>query len=410
MTGTDNQPAEGPLHGVTVCDFTHGVAGPYTAMLLADLGADVWKIEKPGRGDATRYMNVSRRFRGDIPNAGGDYFLAINRNKRSVALDLKSGSGQELALRLAASADIVLSNFRPGVMDSLGLGYDSIRELNPRVIYASLSAYGEKGPLAAHPGMDVAVQARSGVMSITGYGGMDPIKPGVSLADFSGGSHLTTAVLAALYQRERTGVGQRVTLSLLEATMSMLINYSVAVVDGDAVIDPMGSGHPQLVPFQAFPTSDGYVVIATGTNRLFADLCDVLSLAGVKDDPRFVTNVVRVENRGELIPLIEEVTRTRTTAAWLAIFEENGIPCAPVNTMAQALSDPQMVANDGIVEVEHPSVGKVHVLASPYHLSEASTAVRRPPPMLGEHTAEILREVLGVETGTYAELQTQGVV
>ncbi|TRW47634.1 CaiB/BaiF CoA transferase family protein [Georgenia yuyongxinii] len=410
MTDTENQPAEGPLHGVTVCDFTHGVAGPYTAMLLADLGADVWKIEKPGRGDATRYMNVSRRFRGDIPNAGGDYFLAINRNKRSVALDLKSDSGKELALRLAASADIVLSNFRPGVMDSLGLGYDSIRELNPRVIYASLSAYGEKGPLAAHPGMDVAVQARSGVMSITGYGGMDPIKPGVSLADFSGGSHLTTAVLAALYQRERTGVGQRVTLSLLEATMSMLINYSVAVVDGDAVIDPMGSGHPQLVPFQAFPTSDGYVVIATGTNRLFADLCDVLSLTGVKDDPRFVTNVVRVENRAELIPLIEEVTRTRTTAAWLAIFEANGIPCAPVNTMAQALNDPQMVANDGIVEVEHPSVGKVHVLASPYHLSEASTAVRRPPPMLGEHTAEILREVLGVETGAYAELQPQEVV
>lgn len=413
-TAVDGQLANptqpGPLDGIKVCDFTHGVAGPYTTMLLADLGADVWKLEKPGRGDATRYMNVSERYRDDIPNSGGDYFLAINRNKRSVAIDLKKDEGRELALELAASSDIVASNFRPGVMASLGLGYEDIKARNSRVIYATLSAYGEQGPLAAHPGMDVAVQARSGVMSITGHGGMEPIKPGVSLADFAGGSHLTTAILGALYQRERTGQGQRVTLSLLEATMSMLINYSVAVVDGDATIDPMGSGHPQLVPFQAFPSANGHVVIATGTNRLFNDLCAVLGLEELATDPRFVTNVDRVTNRQELIPLIDKVTLTRTTDEWLTLFEDNGIPCAPVNTMRQALSDPQLTANDGVVELDHPSVGKLHVLASPYHLSAASCGVRLPPPRLAEHTDGVLSEVLGLGAERLAVLRERGVV
>ncbi|MFJ2033174.1 CaiB/BaiF CoA transferase family protein [Streptosporangium sp. NPDC087985] len=400
----------GPLHGVKVCDFTHGVAGPYTTMLLADLGADVWKLEKPGRGDATRYMNVSKRYRGDIPRSGGDYFLAINRNKRSVGVDLKTEDGRRLALALASRADIVVSNFRPGVMESLGLGYTDVRAVNPGVVYASLSAYGERGPLASQPGMDVAVQARSGVMSITGYGGMDPVKPGVSLADFAGGSHLTTAVLSALFQRERTGEGQQVSISLLEATMSMLINYSVAVIDGGAVIAPMGSGHPQLVPFQAFPTSDGYVVIGTGTNRLFGDLCDVLGAPELRDDPRFLTNVDRVANREELIPLIEKLTRTRDTAEWLAIFEESSIPCAPVNTMEQALTDPQLLANDAIVEVDHPVVGPLHVLASPYHFSAASADVRMPPPQLAEHTAEVLSEVLGLDEDQIDSLRSRGVI
>jgi crotonobetainyl-CoA:carnitine CoA-transferase CaiB-like acyl-CoA transferase len=398
------------LDGVTVCDFTHGVAGPYTTMLLADLGADVWKLEKPGRGDATRYMNVSRRYRGDIPHSGGDYFLAINRNKRSVAIDFKRPEGLELALGLAARADVVVSNFRPGVMASLGLAYDDVRAINPRTIYASLSAYGERGPLALHPGMDVAIQARSGVMSITGYGGMEPVKPGVSLADFSGGSHLTTAILAALFQRERTGQGQQVTLSLLEATMSMLINYSAAVVDGGAVIEPMGSGHPQLVPFQAFGTTDGHVVIATGTNRLFVDLCAVLGVPELAGDERFVSNSDRVANRVELIPLLERVTATRSTAEWLELFEANGIPCAPVNTMAQAFSDPQLLANDMLVEVEHPSVGTLHLLASPFHLSAADTGIRRPPPRLAEHTDEVLDSVLGLADTRIAALREQGVI
>jgi len=399
-----------PLSGVTVCDFTHGVAGPYTTMILADLGADVWKIEKPGRGDATRYMNMSPRFAADIPAVGGDYFLAINRNKRSIGLDMSDDRGCELALKLAAEADIVVSNFRPGVMRRLGLTFEAISALNPRCIYATLTAYGERGPLSAQPGMDVAVQARSGVMSITGYGGSEPVKPGVSLADFAGGSHLATAVLAALYRREATGQGQELTISLLDATMFMLINYSVAVMDGGCHIEPMGSGHPQLVPFQAFQAADGHIVVATGTNRLFLDLCRVLDLPELADDERFVTNAVRVSNRDELIPILQERLGKRSVEEWMEIFEAEQIPCAPVNTMEQAFDDEQLRANDMVAEIEHDQAGTLHVLSSPYRFSGEVGSIRRAPPRLGEHTQELLGGVLGLDDTQLDGLRQTGVV
>lgn len=386
----------GPLHGIRILDFTHGVAGPYASMLLADLGAEVWKVEKPGRGDATRYMNVSERFREDIPGSGGDYFLAINRNKMSVTLDLGKPEGRELALALAEHADVALSNFRPGVMRRLGLAYQDLRDRNPSLVYGSLTAYGQEGPLAHQPGMDVAVQARSGVMAITGHGEGGPVKPGVSLADFAGGAHLCTAVLGALFARERTGHGQEVTISLLDATMSMLANYSVAVLDGQATIGPMGSGHPQLVPFQAFPTADGHVVIATGTNRLFVDLCQVLGTPRLAEDARFRTNQERVRHRAELVALLTSVTVTRSTAHWLERLEANQIPCAPVNDMRQALADPQLAANGMVVEVDHPHYGTLHVLGSPYQFSRSRFPVSRHPPRLGEHTREVLGGVLGL--------------
>lgn len=399
-----------PLAGLRILDFTHGVAGPYAVMLLADLGAEVWKIERPKRGDATRYMNVSRRFRSDIPNSGGDYFLAINRNKKSVAIDLTTERGHQLALDLAARADIVVSNFTPGVMAKLGLAYDDIRAVNERVIYAYLTAYGLEGPLAGQPGMDVAVQARSGVMAITGNGQGEPVKPGASLADFGGGVHLTTAVLAALYQRQLTGAGQEVSVSLLDATMSMLINYSVAVRDGDADVRPMGSGHPQLVPFQAFPTADGHVVLATGTNRLFGELCRVLDLPDLAADEKYRTNADRVANRDDLVPLLAEVTRLRTTAEWVALLESERIPCAPVHTMRQALTDPQLVANGMVAEVDHPEYGTLHLLASPYRFSAAEATVRSRPPRLGEHSDEVLSAVLGLSEADLTTLAADGVI
>lgn len=411
MTTTDTATRQGaPLEGVRVLDFTHGVAGPYTAMLLADLGAEVWKVEKPSRGDATRYMNVSDRFLEDIPHSGGDYFLAINRNKWSVTLDLSTERGRELALALAGKVDLVVSNFRPGVMERLGLGYDDVRAMNPGVVYAALTAYGQKGPLADQPGMDVAVQARSGVMSITGNGTGEPVKPGVSLADFGGGVHLATAVVAALYQRERTGQGQRVNVSLLDATMSMLINYSVAVRDGGVQLAAMGSGHPQLVPFQAFPTADGYVVIATGTNRLFADLCEVLGVPELAADERFSSNTGRVRHREELIELLSGLTVAHTTEEWLGIFEQAQIPCAPVNTMSQALRDEQLVANGMVVEVEHPKHGKLHLLGSPYRFGDSPQAEWRSPPMLGEHTREVFAGVLGLSEDALGDLEREKVI
>jgi crotonobetainyl-CoA:carnitine CoA-transferase CaiB-like acyl-CoA transferase len=407
---TEESSATAPLRGIKILDLTHGVAGPYAAMLLADLGADVWKVEKPGRGDPTRYMNVSSKFVDDIPEGGGDYFLAVNRNKQSIAIDLQSDDGRAAALKLVASADVVVSSFRPGVMDRIGLSYEDCQAVNPGVVYASLSAYGEAGPLAHQPGMDVAVQARSGVMAITGNTGSDPIKPGASIADFGGGSHFTIAILAALVRRATTGEGGRVHVSLLDAMMSLLSNYSVAVIDGEAKIGPMGSGHPQLVPFQAFPSQDGYIVIATGTNRLFRDLCSVLGTPELATDPRFRTNVDRVGSRAELVELISEQTRQRSTVEWLEIFEESQIPCAPVNTLDEAFAEEQLAAQGMIIEVDHPVHGNIHVVAAPYTFDSGRPEVRLPPPRLGEHTASILAKHGHFSSVEIARMQAVGAI
>jgi crotonobetainyl-CoA:carnitine CoA-transferase CaiB-like acyl-CoA transferase len=399
-----------PLDGVRILDFTHGVAGPYAAMILADLGADVIKVEKPGRGDATRYLNVSKKFMGDIPRSGGDYFLAINRNKRAVTIDLKHAEGVRVALALASTCHAVMQSFRPGVLDRIGLGYDAVRGVRPDVVYGSVSGYGSRGPLAGHPGMDVVVQARAGVLGITGYPGSPPVKPGVSLADFSGGAHMAIAMLGALIQQQRTGEGQYVEVSLLDATVSMLSNYCVAVLDGDEEVQPMGSGHPQLVPFQAFETSDGHVVIGTGTNKLFGVLCELIGRPDLAADERYRSNHLRVQHRDTLIAALTEITRTRTTAEWIDALVEAGIPCAPVNSLAQAMREPQLAANEMIVEVPHPVYDRIHLTGVPYKLSAASCGIRRPPPMLGEHTDEVLSRLPGYDQATIDRLRAEGVV
>jgi crotonobetainyl-CoA:carnitine CoA-transferase CaiB-like acyl-CoA transferase len=403
--------AQRPLEGIKVLDFSHGVAGPFCTMLMGDLGADVIKVEHPRRGDNTRYMNVSERFRSDIPRAGGDYFMAINRNKRSLTLNLKSEAGQAVALELAEWADVAVSNFRPGVMDRLGVGYAALSGRNPKLIYASLNAYGDKGPLAHQPGMDIAVQARSGVMSITGYKEFErPVKPGVSLADLSGGTHLLVAIQAALLHRMRTGVGQELTVSLLDATMTMLINYSVAVIDGGADIGPMGSGHPQLVPFQAFATRDGYVVISPGTNKLFRELCELLGLQRLSTDERFATNPDRVRHRDQLIPILEEVLKERTTAEWIELFEREQMPCAPVNDLKTAYAQDQLGENDMIVEMNHPVAGDIHVIGTPYKFRETPCQTFLPPPLMGADTQGVLAGILGKQQAEIDELVAGGVV
>lgn len=399
-----------PLEGTFILDFTHGVAGPYATMLLADLGADVVKIEMPRRGDATRYLNVSAKFVGDIPRSGGDYFLSINRNKRAITINLATPKGSELALALAAKADVVVQNFRPGVMTRLGLDEARVRAVNREVIYGSVSGYGLTGPLANHPGMDVVIQARSGVMAITGYPGSEPVKCGVSLADFSAGVHMSNALLGAVIYRLRTGKGQAVNVSLLDATLSMLANYCVAVVDGDEEIGPMGSGHPQLVPFQAFPSADGFVVIGTGTNKLWAHFCAVLGVPDLPKDPRFLGNHDRVRHRAALIPIIADLTRGKTTAEWLAILEREGIPCAPVNSLKQAFAEPQLAVNEMVVEVQHPVYGSLHLVGVPYKYSESPCAIERRPPLLGEHTAEVLGEKLQMSSAAIGALQGEGIV
>ncbi|WP_238007009.1 CoA transferase [Dactylosporangium sp. AC04546] len=399
------------FQSIRILDLTHGVAGPYSTMILGDLGCDVLKVERPGRGDASRYMNVSDRFLTDIPLVGGDYFMAINRNKRSVTIDFKDSRGIDVVRRLADNVDIVVQNFRPGVVDRLGIGPADLMARNPRLIYASLNAYGDEGPIASHPGMDVAVQARSGVMSITGHGGPEgPVKPGVSLADFSGGVHLSLAIIAALFQRQSTGKGEDVRVSLLDATMSMLINYSVAVTDGRADIAPMGSGHPQLAPFEAIATADGYVVVAPGTNRLFADLCRLLGREDLLRDERFSSNPLRVKHRPALIAELEPIFKGRTTAEWLDALEKAGVPCAPVNTLKQAFADEQLLANGMIQSLEHPTLGTVTQLGSPYRLGGRQPELRRHPPRLGEHTDAVLSELLGLGPDELEQLHQDGVI
>ncbi|HEX3930524.1 MAG TPA: CoA transferase [Nocardioides sp.] len=399
------------LDGIRVLDLTHGVAGPYATMLLADLGCDVLKVEMPGRGDASRYMNVSTRFESQIPRVGGDYFMSINRNKRSVTLDLKSERGADLARHLAGKVDLVVQNFRPGVVERLGLGVEDLMAQNPALIYASLSAYGKVGPLAGQPGMDVAIQARSGVMSITGdASSSDPIKPGVSLADFSGGAHLVIATLAALVQRGVTGKGTHVEISLLDATMSMLSNYCVAVRDGHAEITPMGSGHPQLAPFEAVRTSDGYLVIAPGTNSLFRELCRVLERTELTEDERFSSNPKRVRNRRQLIDELEIEFTKRTMAEWLVTLERERIPCAPVNTLREAYDEPQLVADGLLREVVHPELGAISQLGAPYLMGGELLPIRMPPPMLGEHTAQVLTELLDLTGDQLQELAEADVI
>lgn len=399
-----------PYRGIRILDLTHGVAGPVAAMLLGDMGADVLKVEKPNWGDPARYMNVSVGLKTDFTVTGGDYFLAVNRNKRSITVDIKQREGQELLLALAERCDVVLQSYRPGVLDRYGLGFEGIRAVRPDVIYGTISAYGNHGPLGGQPGMDVAAQARAGLMAITGYPGLPPVKPGASLADMSAGIQLVLGVQASLYRRASTGNGGEVHISLLGSTLFMLSNYAVAVVDGGARVEPMGSGHPQIVPFQAFRASDGFIVFAVGTNKLFRSFCAALGLDGLATDPRFRSNETRVENREALIMLLESKIAQKTIAEWLGVMEALGIPSSPVNELHEAFADEQVKAEALLREMSHPVVGKLHVVRPPQDFDGDYLGVRRPSPLLGQHTEEVLTELLEIPRDRFDSLRERGIV
>lgn len=400
-----------PLEGIKILDLTHGVAGPYCTMVLGDLGADIIKVEKPKRGDATRYMNVSDCFDTDIPTVGGDYFLAINRNKRSVTLELKSEEGKRICKDLAAWADIVVQNFRPGVTDRLGLNYEALKRVNPLLIYANISAYGTEGTMAQKAGMDIAVQARSGIMRITGsHESTEPIRAGSSIADFGGGIYLSTALLAALYDRQQRGEGQEVSVSLLDATMSMLINYSVAVMDGNAKVTALGSGHPQLVPYQSFPTNNGFVVVATGTNKTYRAFCLAIGRPDLATDSRFASNQSRVKHRDALVAALSSVFRQHSTEEWISTLEDADIPCAPVNDLDTAFQQLPGISPEMIKTVKHETLGAITQLGIPFRFSNCTGDIRRPPPLLGEHTSEILSGILGRSESEISALREKDII
>lgn len=399
-----NEVNPGPLHGVRVLDLTRVVAGPYCSMFLGDLGAEVVKVEQPGIGDDTRGWGP--------PFAGGEsaYFLCINRNKQSLTLDLKSRRAVEILRMLARQADVIIENFRPGTMERLGLGEKALREINPRLIYASLTGFGADGPMSDTPGYDLIVQAWGGLMSITGTPEGDPVKVGVAIIDLVAGLMLGKAITAALYAREKTGVGQRIDTSLLEAEVACLINVGSNYLVGGKIPARWGNAHPNIVPYQHFKTSDGYLVIGVASETIWKRFCAAVGRPELIDDPRFTNNAKRVENRAELIAILSEMFFQRSNDTWFQLLTKAEVPCAPVQTIDQVFKDPQVLHREMLMEVEHPTAGKVRMAGIPVKFSRTPAAVCKPPPLLGQHNEAVLKNWLGMSAEAVEELKKEKII
>jgi crotonobetainyl-CoA:carnitine CoA-transferase CaiB-like acyl-CoA transferase len=396
--------AAGALDGIRVLDLSRVLAGPYCTMFLGDLGADVVKVEQPGVGDDTRGWGP--------PFAGGEsaYFLSINRNKKSLTLDLKTPAGGDLLRRLAQSADVLIENFRPGTMERYGLGEKDLRGAHPRLIYASLSAFGADGPMCGWPGYDLIVQAWGGLMSITGMPDGEPTKVGVAIIDVVAGLMLGKAICAALYAREKLGVGQKLDTSLLEAQVACLVNAGSNYLLGGQIPRRYGNAHPSIVPYQSFKTADGYLVIGVASETIWQRFCPAIGKADLADDPRFAKNARRVENRGELLKILGGIFLSRDSRTWSKILREAQVPYAPVQTIDQVFNDPQVIHRGMLAEIEHPSAGKVKMAGIPVKFSATPASLRLPPPRLGEHTTNVLEDWLGMNQQEITALRQKGVV
>jgi formyl-CoA transferase len=360
------------------------MAGPFCAMQLCDMGADVIKVEPP-EGDSTRRM--AGRSGTDSPS-----FNAVNRGKRGIVLDLKSAAGQAAFRRLARRADVIVENYRPGVMRRFGLDYAALSAENQGLIYASISGYGQTGPSASKGGFDLVAQGVSGLMSITGEPGRPPVKTGVPLTDLGAALFALSAILAALIYRSRTARGQYIDTSLVEAGVALSVWEATEFFSGAGVPRPMGSAHRMSAPYQAVRCADGYITLAAANDRLFVRLCELLNRPEWSGDPDYADDTARVRNKAKLAAAIEIVTLEQPRQHWLDLFDANGIPCGPINDYAQVFADPQVVARGMAVEVEHPTLGRIRTLGSPIKMSETPPLVGRRAPLLGEHTAEVLRE------------------
>ncbi len=391
-----------PLDDVVVVDLTRALAGPYCTMMLADLGARVIKVESPEGGDDTRGWGP--------PFLEGEsaYFMSVNRNKESVALNLKHPRGVEVLHRLLERADVLVENFRPGVMERLGLDYPSVHDRYPRLVYCSISGFGQTGPYREKPAYDLILQGMGGIMGITGEEDGPPVKVGVAVADICAGMFAAFGILAALRVRERTGRGQWVDASLLDGQVAWL-TYAAANYFATGQ-DPvrMGSAHPNLCPYQAFQTQDGYLNVAVGSEAIWKRFCEVID-PRLADDERFRANADRVRHRNELVPLLEARFRQRPTREWVQILEAAGVPCGPIYTVSQVFQDPQTLHRQMRVELDHPKAGRITVTGVPIKFSDTPGSVRTPPPLLGQHTRPVLWE-LGYSEEEVEELQRLGVV
>jgi len=389
------------LDGIRVLDVTQVMAGPFCAMMLADLGATVVKVEPPA-GDSTRQM----------PGASGTdspSFNAVNRGKRSIVLDLKTIQGREIFVRLARSSDIVIENYRPGVMTSLGLDYAALSAANPRLIYASISGYGQTGPQRGKGGFDLIAQGVAGIMSITGEPGGPPVKAGVPVTDLGAGLFSLVGILAALEHRHRTGAGQLIDTSLVDAGVALSVWEATEYFSGIGVPTALGSAHRMNAPYQAIRCADGYITLGAANERLFRRLCEVLGHTEWSAEPAFADNASRVKHREALAARIESITSTRPRAHWLSLLEANDIPCGPINDYAQVFADPQVLARAMVVETDHPTLGHLRTLGSPIKMSATPPDVSRRAPRLGEHTDDVLTEA-GLSDAEIAALRQSGAV
>ncbi|PBC43760.1 hypothetical protein CJ178_21060 [Rhodococcus sp. ACPA4] len=397
--------ASRPLAGIRVLDFTHAAAGPFATVMLADLGADVIKVEKPGRGDGSRHMG--KPMLGPLES---DYYVALNRNKRGIALDLGTAEGRDVALQLAEKSDIVVQNFRPGVMDRLGLGFEAISKHRPGIVYCSLSAFGSEGPLSDRPANDIIMQAVSGLMGITGEVGGGPVRVGAPISDFSTGLFGTVGILSALHVREQHPEGQHIEVAMLDASIALMSNYIPGIVALGETVPRCGRTHAQIVPYQAFECSDGaYVMVGAFTQGFWRRLCDAIGHSEWPDDERFVTNADRLRNRAVIVPMLEEIFRGHTREEWLNILNKADVPASPVLDLHEAVVSEQAQFNQVIQDVgteENPCpTVRFPVRSSSWPLAESET-----PPRIGEHSADILAEILGKDSQEIERLLEVGAV
>jgi crotonobetainyl-CoA:carnitine CoA-transferase CaiB-like acyl-CoA transferase len=393
----------GPLTGVTVIDLTRVLSGPYCTMVLADLGARVIKVEHPGKGDDTRHWGPP--FVGDE----SAYFLSINRNKESVSLDFKHADGRGVLERLLDRADVIVENFKPGTLDRAGFGWEPVHQRWPRLIYASISGYGQTGPRRNEPGYDAVIQAEGGLMSVTGDGDGPAYRLGVAISDIVAGLFAAQGVMAALYARERTGVAQRVDIGMLDATAALLTYQAGNYFATGRAPQRLGNRHPTIAPYETFRTSDGEIVIAVGNDGIWQRFCPAIGRPELAADPRFRTNRDRLGNYGDLRAALEAALVTRTRADWTARFHDASVPCGAVRDVAEVLADPHLHAREMIATLDHPTVGPTRVMGTPIKLSDTPGTLRTAPPTLGQHTAAVLEE-LGYDRETIARLKAASAI
>lgn len=390
-----------PLSNIQILDLTRFAAGPTCTLLLADMGAEVIKIESPGRGDEARYQ-------GTIINGESWYFVGMNRNKRGLTLDLKSNEGKEIFIRLVRDSDVVVENFRPGVMRKLGLDYEALYEVNPSIIYCGISGFGKEGPYHLRPAFDFIAQGVSGFMSITGFPDREPVRTGIPISDSIAGIYAAYGILVALMARQNTGRGQEVQTSLVDGMISILSFQADRYFGLGEVPERLGNDHPVASPYGTFKAMDGYINIAPSGDPMWERLAHALGLEKLLDDPRFHTNDLRRQNRHKLNKIIEDITSKRTMSEWIEYLNNEGVPCGPLYNLAQTFEDKQVKHQEMMLEIEQPS-GKVKVLGFPIKMSHTPAKTRRPAPQLGEHTEEIL-ESLGYSAEQINDLKAKGVV